>query len=254
MPPRNPKGVRPLVKNERAYERDLRRTFLNPIFATLRARLDAVTSTTEAYAALNALMAEIAARPNGGVPVQVVDAAMRRLDVHHRRRLLRTFRSALGVDVSVFLTEPATNALIVQRIGENVDLIKTIPPRMQTGLRARMVETFADAPFDRQAMTGVLRDEFKSSGYNLRRIARDQSNKLVGQLTEHRQRQLGIDAYEWGTSQDERVRPTHAANDGEVFKWGEPPSTGPPGFEIQCRCIALPQVTVSDRQRLGATR
>ena len=55
---------------------------------------------------------------------------------------------------------------MVQKIAENVDLIKTIPERMHAGLKLRMEEALGTAPFDQQQLTGVLRDEYKSSGYN----------------------------------------------------------------------------------------
>ena len=39
----------------------------------------------------------------------------------------------------------------------------------------------------------LVRDEYGSEGYNLRRIVRDQASKLNGGLTELRHRELGID-------------------------------------------------------------
>ena len=49
---------------------------------------------------------------------------------------------------------------------------------------------------------------------------------------------MGIDQYVWSTALDERVRHTHAVNEGVVFRWDSPPGTGHPGYEIQCRCVA----------------
>lgn len=49
----------------------------------------------------------------------------------------------------------------------------------------------------------------------------------------------GYDGYYWQTMEDDRVRPTHQANDGKFFKWDNPPITGHPGTEINCRCIAV---------------
>ena len=97
-----------------------------------------------------------------------------------------------------------------------------------------------DAPFDQQKLRGVLRREYKSSGYNLRRLTRDQTSKLTGQLNQARQTELGIARYRWQTSGDERVRPTHNDNDGQVFAWNSPPpATGHPGEDVQCRCGAI---------------
>jgi len=46
--------------------------------------------------------------------------------------------------------------------------------------------------------------------------------------------------YIWRTAGDEKVRPSHAANEGRIFAWGNPPSTGHPGDEVNCRCTAEP--------------
>ena len=46
--------------------------------------------------------------------------------------------------------------------------------------------------------------------------------------------------YIWRTRQDGKVRPSHAANHGKVFAWDEPPATGHPGEDYECRCRAEP--------------
>ena len=75
--------------------------------------------------------------------------------------------------------------------------------------------------------------------------------KSIGRLTEIRQRQLGVAGYRWSTSLDERVRDTHAANEGLFFRWDDPPAiTGHPGEDIQCRCVGIPTLAPSERNRL----
>lgn len=72
-------------------------------------------------------------------------------------------------------------------------------------------------------------------------IARDQTLKLNAAVTRIRQTNLGINRYEWVTSQDERVRPSHEALDGRTFSWNEPTPIGyHPGEDYQCRCVAKP--------------
>lgn len=73
-----------------------------------------------------------------------------------------------------------------------------------------------------------------------RLIAIDQSGKFFGALTEIRHRSLGSAKYIWRTSRDERVRPTHAARDGQTFSYSDPPSDGNPGQAVLCRCTASP--------------
>lgn len=71
-------------------------------------------------------------------------------------------------------------------------------------------------------------------------IARDQTLKLNGQINEARQRAAGVEEYTWSTVGDDRVRSTHRAHEGKVFRWDSPPSdTGHPGQDFQCRCVPI---------------
>jgi len=45
--------------------------------------------------------------------------------------------------------------------------------------------------------------------------------------------------YIWRTRKDGKVRPSHAANDGEIVAWDNPPATGHPGEDYGCRCRAV---------------
>ncbi|MCH2545980.1 MAG: minor capsid protein, partial [Alphaproteobacteria bacterium] len=46
--------------------------------------------------------------------------------------------------------------------------------------------------------------------------------------------------YIWRTSGDEKVRAAHAANNGKIFAWDNPPDTSHPGEDYNCRCWAEP--------------
>ncbi|MFO0389456.1 MAG: phage minor head protein [Alphaproteobacteria bacterium] len=47
-------------------------------------------------------------------------------------------------------------------------------------------------------------------------------------LSEAEQRAQGFTQYIWRTAGDDKVRPSHATNDGQVFSWDDPPPTGHP--------------------------
>lgn len=229
-------GVKPRVKDANAFYQRGQQRMLNPMFAAVRARLAVVDSAPAAGAQLSFLR-EL------DPDTAFAREALEEIDVYHYTRFSQTFRSALSVDVRPFLTRPEVSSLIDQHIVTNVRLIKTIPPRLHDSLIGRIQEEFRDSPFDRARLRTVLRDEFGSSGYNLRRLTRDQNNKLVGNLSEIRQRQVGVTRYRWRTVSDERVRDEHRDNNGRVFEWTNPPPlTGHPGQDIQCRCVALPVV------------
>lgn len=50
--------------------------------------------------------------------------------------------------------------------------------------------------------------------------------------------------YIWRTQEDEKVRPFHATNNGKIFSSDNPPATGNPGEDFNCRCWAEPVNTL----------
>ena len=236
---RNPRGIGARRADERAYEKALRQAYFNPFVRLMQRALAQAEAANQAYRAMDVAVQEMAARPQQGIPVELIQAELNRMEGWHRARVISSFRAALGVDVRPFLTSPAVNAFMTQKVAENVSLVKTIPGRFKDGLRAKLEEELREAPFDQERLTKLFRDEYGSSGYNLRRIVRDQTSKTVSGLNHVRQQQLGITSYVWRTVGDERTRPTHAAHNGQTFEWGSPPAdTGHPGDDVMCRCIA----------------
>lgn len=82
-------------------------------------------------------------------------------------------------------------------------------------------------------------------------IARDQWHKINGTIDEAQQRDIGVGKYIWRTAKDIRVvgapggpyKPSklhgnHAAREGKIFSWDNPPADGHPGQPIGCRCFA----------------
>lgn len=104
-----------------------------------------------------------------------------------------------------------------------------------SALRSAVLDTFraADDRTTDKASGMSMEDRAKF-------IARNEVSTLSGQVTQLRQQRIGIDKYIWQTSEDERVRPSHAALNGKVMRWDSPPPFGHPGMDYNCRCIALP--------------
>lgn len=84
-------------------------------------------------------------------------------------------------------------------------------------------------------------------GGQLDTLARQGAAQLATACTRERAREAGVDAFEWSTAGDSRVRPEHRALDGQVFEWAHPPSEGLPGDAFGCRCRALPVVDMGRR-------
>ena len=217
------------------YEKDLRRLVLNPLFRRMKYRLDAAGKTYEKYREVFRAIPDDPsvqkALLEGGTQAANMQAA--RLHAYHKRQWESKMRRYMGVNI--IPAQVVTKPLVDSFIADNVALIKTIPSRMLGKLTGDLQVLADTKPFDESAIAKVVGDGYGSSGYNLRRISRDQTNKLIGQFTEARQTAHGVEKYVWSTSGDNRVRATHVENDGLEFAWDEPPeATGHPGHDIQC--------------------
>ena len=249
--PRNPRPVHPRVFDAREYETALRRAFLDPMFRRLQSKLAVAESANQAFRAMDEVVEAQIALPEHGIPTAKIQSNLNRMAGYHRKRVISSFRAALGVNVATVLSEPEIARFMTRRVAENVDLIRTIPGRMHAGIKRKLERELETNPFDQSRLKKIFRDEYGSSGYNLRRIVRDQTSKTIGGLTEIRQTQLGVERYQWLTSQDERVRATHVANSGLMFAWTAPPTaTGHPGQDVMCRCVAIAVVTQASYDRL----
>jgi len=182
-------------------------------------------------------------------------ATAERVSSFNARERNRIIRSVIGVDV--FRAEPWLQTELASWTYENVGLIKSIPEGLlkdvdgivQRGIRGgRSARDLSKEIYQRFDVT--------ESRANL--IARDQIGKLNSNLTQYRQKELGIDEYEWSTSRDERVRETHEVMEGMICRWDDPtvyrePGSNDwksrssiggvelhPGVDYQCRCGASP--------------
>ena len=247
----DPNPIRPRVKDMKALERSLKKSYLDPFFARLQNQLLTAQSAGYAFLAIDKALGEQLAKPYVGVPVASIEKHYQALGAYHRWRTTRTIARAIGVDVRGILQEAPVADFLRQKVQENVDLIKTIPQRTKVGMGDKLFKALNEQPFDKQMLTKIVRTEYKSQGHNLRRIVRDQTSKTIGQLTEIRQTQLGIPGYTWSTAGDGAVRPTHVSNGGQIFRWDSPPAgTGHPGADINCRCVARPLITNADKAKL----
>ncbi|PWU04918.1 MAG: hypothetical protein C5B43_03960 [Verrucomicrobia bacterium] len=146
--------------------------------------------------------------------------------------------SIFGFDI--FVDEPWLSDQLKLFSVQNSSLIKSLPEQELE----RVASTVERGLQQGMRFTDVSKEIQKSFGITHRRaklIARDQTTKLNASLTKLRQEEVGVEEYIWQTSGDERVRPTHKANDGKKFRWDEPPAkTGHPGHDVNCRCVARP--------------
>jgi len=234
-----------------AYERSLYRLIVGPILVRVGESFDALKALDDPLKHARArrqIAAIISAAMQDLDEVAFTSASrhVRLLAVWHRRRFLATFR-AIGLDLERYMDEDAVRQALLRRVRTNVHYIRTIPQRLHRRLILQL-EDVADSGrrFNPGTLRRILQSQYQVTGWNLRRLARDQTTKLLGQLTQIRQVQSGFTRYYWISAGDHRVRPEHAANDGQIFEWANPPPTGAPGDAVMCRCQASAVVEDSD--------
>jgi SPP1 gp7 family putative phage head morphogenesis protein len=156
-------------------------------------------------------------------------------------RLRSEVRRSVGIDVEPFLrNDNQLTPLIDQAVKDNVALIKSIPEQYFQKLEEHIVGAVVSGA-RHEKLKEVVGYVGKIAENRAKLIARDQVSKLNGSINRIRQSSVGIDEYVWSTSKDERVRETHAENEGKKFRWDNPPEeTGHPGEDINCRCVAIP--------------
>lgn len=154
----------------------------------------------------------------------------------------QSVRAVFGMGVDVYRSEPWLRPLQENWIAQNVTLIKSVPAQyldqVQGAIRRGVMEG--------QSIKTISENLQKIEGITENRanlIAADQVAKANAALSEHRMTDLGITEYTWQTVHDERVRPAHAASDGDrlSFAKGNPKDHNlNPGQPVRCRCWARP--------------
>lgn len=140
--------------------------------------------------------------------------------------------SGLGANIDIFRDQ---NLSLIRSLVTNqiADVRKVMESAEVVGLRV-------------EEISQKIKEKFDVSQSKADLLARDQTLKLNANITQARQRGAGVEKYIWTTSGDERVREEHAALEGQVFSWNDPPPPGHPGEDYQCRCTAFPVIEEFD--------
>lgn len=249
--------VRPSRANELWYRAELGRLVRILVAAAhevLPSSLRSVWPAVHDAAPVDDAIARLA-RKFGGI-----DALAKRLahgaalrNLHETdRRISQSIHASVGVDVSGMLTGTSKIAAKMQEFERwNVSLIRSIPEEFLGKVGAAVGEAW-ESGRRWEDIAGIISDIGDVTDSRARLIARDQTAKMNSSFARLRMTDLGITRYIWQTSDDERVRESHAEVDGQEFSFDEPgPVAGSidgapchPGDDCQCRCVALPSVNV----------
>lgn len=175
------------------------------------------------------------------------------------------YTESFGIDV--FAGSPELNDYLQVSAYNNAQLITSIPEQYLNQVES-LVMTNVRAGNRPSAITKLLRDQFGVTERRAKMIARDQTTKINGDLSEKRQRAAGFPYFQWIDSDDQRVRTRHENIANKItqygrgiYRWDHLPLSDKgvpikPGQDYQCRCIARPvsQAEVDRNIENGLTR
>jgi SPP1 gp7 family putative phage head morphogenesis protein len=175
----------------------------------------------------------------------------------------RQNKRSFGIDV--LQASPKLRMSMQAAAIQNANLIQSIP--------GQYLRDVANTVFSNMRMgllpaeiAKQLEDDHGVAQRRARFIARDQTAKVHGDLSEQRQRDAGYEFFEWMDSDDERVRSSHRAiaeadvgYGPGVYRWDDLPTNErgekvKPGSDYQCRCGARPISNAKVRRNQEAAR
>lgn len=173
----------------------------------------------------------------------VATKMLKRADLKSEKAFAQVVK-AVGQELRAELAGGGPVATAFQaRLDENVQLIKSLPT--EAGERVATITTEGLANGTRaDVLAQAIGETGDVTESRALLIARTETSKATTALTKARAETVGSDGYIWRTSHDGAVRPSHAAMEGVMVKWDEPPTldgmTGHAGEFPNCRCYAEP--------------
>ncbi|MBN6711125.1 minor capsid protein [Haemophilus haemoglobinophilus] len=165
---------------------------------------------------------------------------VKRGNQQNAREVTANLQRQTGVDLQGFLgNSPALLEKVNLLTTANTQLIKSISSQYLDKVQTAVTQSVMTGKLNAD-LAKEIRQIGNVTESRARLIARDQSSKLNATLTQVRHQDVGIKKYRWSTSGDERVRTSHAENDGKIFSYDDPPETGHPGHGVNCRCVQIP--------------
>lgn len=158
----------------------------------------------------------------------------------NKKRFYAAVENSIGIDMQRLVDSEGLTNVLQSSVNENVSLIKSIKneyfKKIQTIIYNGTIQGNSS-----KSMIQLISEAGKVNTNRAKIIARDQSSKINSALTRIRSTELGSESYVWRTAEDDRVRPTHKAHNGKIYRWDKPPAdTGAPGDDVLCRCVAIP--------------
>jgi SPP1 gp7 family putative phage head morphogenesis protein len=179
-----------------------------------------------------------------GAPVQqLVARLLGQQQAQHARNFVEAYGTSIpGINPLIGAEEWLRERFQIE-LAENARLIKSIPEQLLGQVEGIINRGVLDGTSTVEIGKQIA-ERFGVTERRGRNIARDQVSKWHSSLNRLRMVDAGVEEYEWSTSLDDRVRPTHRARHGNVYRLDTPPpGTGHPGHEPNCRCTEIPVIS-----------
>lgn len=187
---------------------------------------------------------------------RIVEPMLLRLANHQSAQLYRQIHAVTGSapppSAERWLPEMIADRArtIVKRFQLVIDrYIGRLDEALRRGVRDRASADDLEESIRARFFAGQIQDHYRDASDEMDAlesgsdsIVLDEQYGLYSQITQARHEELGITRYVWRTQRDDRVRPAHAAREGQIFDWGSPPEGGAPGDDYNCRCEAEPML------------
>lgn len=215
------------------------RTEIIPLYASEIAQTRAQRRLTDAperswFTRLRALATRLA-----GISDDMVERILGTEAHWHTDQFTAIAKRNLGVDLTSVVQSSDVDDLLRLAAARNASLISSLSEETVKRVEQTVLLNFTQGN-SVKTLRRQLTNQFRIEQNRAALIAYDQTSKLNADLNEYRHLQAGITEYVWTTSHDERVRPRHAAIDGNTYQYGKPTPAEdglPPGKPIRCRCI-----------------
>lgn len=171
---------------------------------------------------------------------EVVDRVLRRVN----QKNMRALSSVVSKELKQVVENTPVGDTMRLLVRSQVELIKSLP--LEAGIRAQKLAEQAATGGKRAAEVAeeIMRTEQVTESRAML-IARTEIAKANAALTQARAQSVGATHYIWRTVGDGDVRDSHAAMEGKVFAYADPPyvegeGNHHPGEFPNCRCYAEP--------------
>lgn len=246
------------VRLERRMEREVLK-LLRPVRALLRELESEQVSEADTLRALRgdqldtelsrAIIVWLRGLISESVAQEVAEQLVMRVEEVSSREAGLWLNAMTSTPVERLATESAMRAAAhvqaLERIADTTRYISSITEELASELEEALL-LVVDQGERSTSLTDALASRLGVAESRAKLIARDQVGKAQSAIVQARQQAAGITRYEWVTSGDERVRESHRALQGQIFRWDAPPPVGHPGHDINCRCIAIPVIDPID--------